>query len=61
MEKFIYAFSKEDRDYLLGQGFTLLTNDEIHEKYMFENNLQYKFSVAETDGRKIVFSNTMAF
>lgn len=61
MERFIYAFSKEDRDYLLEHGFTLLTSDEVHERYMFENNLQYNFSANETDGRKIVFSNTMSF
>lgn len=61
MEKFVYAFSEADRDYLIQQGFVLLTSDDIHHKYMFENNQKHVFSEQETENRQLVFSNKMTF
>ena len=60
MERFIYAFSEEDKDYLLSKGFTLLQSDEIHRKYLFENNQKFKFS-KDAENRNFVFSNMLTF
>ena len=61
MEKFVYAFSEEDRDYLLKQGFTLIQSDEINKRYTFENISKREFASNETDGKCLVFSNTLTF
>lgn len=61
MERFVYAFSEEDRDYLLSQGFMLIKSDEIHKRYTFENKTHHEFSAKETDGKQLVFSNTLTF
>lgn len=61
MEKFVYAFNEADRDYLIQQGFVLLTSDEVHHRYMFENKPRHIFSSDETDNRQLIFSNKMTF
>lgn len=60
-EKFVYAYSADDKDYLLSKGFVLIKCDETHNRYLFENKSSYSFSHEEAVGRMIVFSNTMTF
>lgn len=61
MEKFVYAFSEADRDYLIQQGFVLLTSDDVNHRYMFENKTGYVFSGQDAEDRQLIFSNKMTF
>lgn len=55
MGKFIYVFSKEDRDTLLSLGYQLMINNETASTYVFVNknqmvfeDLKIKFAVSDS-------------
>lgn len=58
MEKFLYVFSKEVRDRLLAANYTLLKSDEKNETYVFANQVDMTFDLANTS---FVRSNTLTF
>lgn len=58
MEKFLYVFSKEVRDRLLAANYTLLKSDEKNETYVFANQVDMTFALANTS---FVRSNTLTF
>jgi hypothetical protein len=58
MEKFIYVFSKSARDSLLAANYTLLKSDEQNEVYVFANQMDMTFALADIS---FVRSNTLTF
>lgn len=58
MEKFIYVFSKSVRDSLLAANYTLLKSDEQNEVYVFANQMDMTFALADIS---FVRSNTLTF
>lgn len=58
MEKFIYVFSKEDRDALLCAGFSQLKNDENNDLFVFANQTNMNFDLLDIE---FVRSNTLSF
>ena len=58
MEKFIYVFSKSARDSLLAANYTLLKNDEQNEVYVFANQMDMTFALADIS---FIRSNTLTF
>jgi hypothetical protein len=61
MNKFIYAFNKEDKHELLNRGLVFLSEGIIDNKtvYIFLNSTKVKFS--NEDKRKFMFSNKLFF
>ncbi len=58
MEKFLYVFSKSARDSLLAAGYTLLKSDEQNEVYVFANQMDMTFDLADIS---FIRSNTLTF
>ena len=58
MEKFIYVFSKSARDSLLAANYTLLKSDEQNEVYVFANQIDRTFALANIS---FIRSNTLTF
>ena len=58
MEKFLYVFSEDDRDGLLARGYTLLKSDEKNEVYVFANQTEMSFCIADIS---FVRSDTLTF
>ena len=58
MEKFIYVFSKSARDSLLAANYTLLKSDEQNEVYVFANQMDITFALADIS---FIRSNTLTF
>lgn len=58
MEKFLYVFSKEARDRLLSANYTLLKSDEKNEVYVFANQMDMTFDLADIS---FIRSNTLTF
>ena len=58
MEKFLYVFSKEVRDRLLAANYTLLKSDEKNETYVFANQMDMTFALADIS---YIRSNTLSF
>lgn len=58
MEKFLYVFSKEARDRLLSANYTLLKSDEKNEVYVFANQMDMTFALADIS---FIRSNTLTF
>lgn len=58
MEKFLYVFNKEARDRLLEANYTLLKSDEKNETYVFANQMDMTFALADIS---YVRSNTLSF
>lgn len=47
MEKFIYVFSKNDRDSLIAAGYALLKSDEKNDLYVFVNQANMTFDLVD--------------
>lgn len=47
MEKFLYVFSKEDRDLLIADGYTLLKSDDKNDLYVFVNQTNMNFDLID--------------
>ena len=58
MEKFIYVFSKSARDRLVAANYTLLKSDEQNEVYVFANQMDMTFALADIS---FIRSNTLTF
>lgn len=58
MEKFLYVFSKSARDSLLAANYTLLKSDEQNEVYVFANQMDMTFDLADIS---FIRSNTLTF
>jgi hypothetical protein len=58
MEKFLYVFSKSARDSLLAANYTLLKSDEQNEVYVFANQIDMTFDLADIS---FIRSNTLTF
>ena len=58
MEKFIYVFSKSARDSLLAANYTLMKSDEQNEVYVFANQMDMTFALADIS---FIRSNTLTF
>ena len=58
MEKFIYVFSKSARDSLLAANYILLKSDEQNEIYVFANQVDMTFALADIS---FIRSNTLTF
>lgn len=58
MEKFLYVFSKEARDRLISANYTLLKSDEKNEVYVFANQMDMTFALADIS---FIRSNTLTF
>ena len=58
MEKFIYVFSKSARDSMLAANYTLLKSDEQNEVYVFANQMDMTFALADIS---FIRSNTLTF
>ena len=58
MEKFLYVFNKEARDRLLEANYTLLKSDEKNETYVFANQMDMTFALADIS---FIRSNTLTF
>lgn len=56
--KFIYVFSKDDRDILLKAGFTLLKEDIRNSIYVFDKSNSLTFALTEVS---YIESNTLTF
>lgn len=62
MNKFIYVFSKEDKEKLIKRGFKLLKNDERNSIFIFALNMSDKFTFELFDDLgKYSLSNTLTF
>ena len=53
MKRFIYVFSKEDRDKLVGRGYNILKDKEDEDIYIFEAKEQM-----EDDLEGVLYWNT---
>ena len=58
MEKFLYVFNKEARDRLLSANYTLLKSDEKNEIYVFANQTDMTFALADIS---FIRSDTLTF
>ena len=58
MEKLLYVFNKEARDRLLAANYTLLKSDEKNETYVFANQMDMTFALADIS---FIRSNTLTF
>ena len=58
MEKFLYVFNMEARDRLLAANYTLLKSDEKNETYVFANQMDMTFALADIS---FIRSNTLTF
>lgn len=58
MEKFLYVFNKEARDRLLSANYTLLKSDEKNEIYVFANQMDMTFALADIS---FIRSDTLTF
>lgn len=56
--KFIYVFSKDDRDVLLKVGFTLLKEDTRNSIYVFGKSNSLTFALTEVS---YIESDTLTF
>lgn len=56
--KFIYVFSKDDRDILLKTGFTLLKEDTRNSIYVFVKSNSLTFALTEVS---YIESDTLTF
>ena len=56
--KFIYVFSKDDRDILLKAGFTLLKEDIRNSIYVFDKSNSLTFALTEVS---YIESDTLTF
>ena len=59
MVKFIYVFSKEDRDYLVNVGYKLLKSDERNDIYIFNSSTELNFALS--DVKEYMESSTLTF
>ena len=57
-QKFIYVFSKSARDRLLAANYNLLKSDEQNEVYVFANQMDMTFALADIS---FIRSNTLTF
>lgn len=58
MEKFLYVFSKDNRDLLIAAGYTLLKSDDKNDLYVFVNQANLAFDLADM---YFVRSNVLTF
>lgn len=58
MEKFLYVFNKAARDKLLEANYRLLKSDEQNEMYVFANQIDMTFALADIS---FIRSNTLTF
>lgn len=58
MEKFLYVFSKDNRDLLIAAGYTLLKSDDKNDLYVFVNQANLIFDLADIN---FVRSNVLTF
>lgn len=58
MEKFLYVFSKDNRDLLIAAGYTLLKSDDKNDLYVFVNQANLIFDLADI---YFVRSNVLTF
>ena len=58
MDKFIYVFSKLDRDWLINNGYTMFQSNEDKDMYVFINDGRMDFSNQEI---RFALSNTLSF
>lgn len=58
MEKFLYVFSKDNRDSMIAAGYTLLKSDDKNDLYVFVNQTNLAFDLADM---YFVRSNTLTF
>lgn len=58
MSRFIYVFSKNDRDTLSANGYNLLKSNDTDEIYVFENKAELKFEFSDMER---VYSDVMTF
>lgn len=58
MANFIYVFSTDARDALLGMGYTMLREDACRNVFIFANEMVQTFSCGEFP---FVLSDTLAF
>lgn len=58
MDKFIYVFSKLDRDWLIKHGYTMFQSNENKDMYVFINDGRMDFSNQEI---RFALSNTLSF
>ena len=58
MDKFIYVFSKLDRDGLINHGYTMFQSNENKDMYVFINDGRMDFSNQEI---RFALSNTLSF
>lgn len=49
MDKFIYVFSKLDRDWLINHGYTMFQSNEDKDMYVFINDGRMDFSIRKSD------------
>lgn len=47
MEKFLYVFSKDNRDLLIAAGYTLLKSDDKNDLYVFVNQANMTFDIVD--------------
>lgn len=47
MEKFLYVFSKDDRDSLIVAGYSLLKSDDKNDLYVFVNQPTMNFDLLD--------------
>lgn len=47
MEKFLYVFSKDDRDLLIAAGYALLKSDDKNDLYVFVNQMNMNFDLLD--------------
>lgn len=58
MEKFLYVFSKDNRDLLIAAGYTFLKSDDKNDLYVFVNQANLAFDLADM---YFVRSNVLTF
>lgn len=58
MDKFIYVFSKPDRDWLIKHGYTMFQSNENKDMYVFINDGRMDFSNQEI---RFALSDTLLF
>lgn len=58
MEKFLYVFSKDNRDLLIAAGYTLLKSDDKNDLYVFVNQANLIFDLSDI---YFVRSNVLTF
>ena len=61
MEKFLYVFSKEDRDLLIADGYTLLKSDDKNDLYVFVNQTNMNFDLIDPSDAMANFTHNMKF